>query len=119
MENNEKKILPLYQEVRKGIYLNFQSLKRQNALVQTAQNSTELRASLSNFKEKYINFFLDVCTFLDKIDEDDNKYLNMYYKKISLIKKKSIARKITYVSRMLIDKLGITDIEEDDVRRIR
>lgn len=119
-DNNDKKVLPLYQEVRRGIYLNFQSLKRQNALVQTAQNNTELKASLSNFREKYLNFYLDSCTFFDKIKKgNDKKYLDAAYSKISVIKKKSIAAKITYICRIFIDTLGITDIVESGVRKIK
>jgi poly-D-alanine transfer protein DltD len=115
MENdfNRQETIPLYDRVKIGIYEHFQSLSRQNAIVRTAQNSSERKAALINYKERYCKFFEDVNT-PDKLDKINcsltQRYMQYYYINLNKINVES-ARKLTSHARILIENMGITKIE--------
>jgi hypothetical protein len=124
MSNNnlfdDKDTLPLYDRVKITIFEHFQSLNRQSALVRTAQNSSERKAALINYRERYCKFFEDINTNekLKNLSEDEIKYMqhfNLNLNKINLI----VARKLTSHSRKLIENLGITKIEGSKQSRLR
>ena len=111
MSEEEKTIKPLYEEVERSIYYNFTSLKRQNALLQVAKNSTQTKFALQNFRQKFMIFYVDVCTEekISKLNKSQKKYIKDCYYDNNRIKNKRIASTITLICRELIEKLGITN----------
>ncbi len=116
MDNNlfdKTETIPLYDRVKITIYESFQSLQRQNSIVQTAQNSSERKASLINYQERY-------CRFMSNMDEDlkmlknDQKIRYMKYYDLNLNKINVInARNLTNFARLIIKNMGITKIENN------
>lgn len=110
---DETQTMPLYDRVKVTIYEHFLSLSRQSALVRTAQNSSEKKAALINYQERYCKFFEDINTpeKLTKIGnakkEKYMRYYNLNLKKINV----EVARKLTNHARVLIENMGITKIE--------
>jgi len=124
MDNNlfdREGTMPLYDRVKITIYEHYQSLNRQSALVRTAQNSSERKAALINYQERYCKFFEDVNTpkKLEAIKNDKAikymKYYNVNLKKINV----NVARKLTNCARQLIENLGITKIEDSKRSRLK
>lgn len=112
---NKKEIgttIPLYDEVKKTIYLQFNELSNSFASLIGSTNKTEYNLSLWDFKIRYIKFFIQI-NHIDKLRKiHKNKYLfliNCYsrQKKFTL---KDCTKIINY-SRELIENLGIMKIE--------
>jgi len=124
MGNNifdESETLPLYERVKVTIFEHYQSLNRQSAIVRTAQNSSERKAALINYRERYCKFFEDINT-PKKIKSlgDEKKIKFMKYYDINLNKiNVDIARKLTNCSRLLIENLGITKIENSKRSKLK
>jgi hypothetical protein len=124
MENNlfnESETMPLYDRVKITIFEHFQSLNRQNAIVRTTQNSSERKAALINYQERYCKFFEDVNTNekLNKLNDPVKiKYMNYYYLNLNKINSSS-ARKLTNYCRLLIENMGITKIEDSKKSKLK
>lgn len=113
MVDNNYTITPLWQDVKKQIYSKYLALKAQNSKVMTTSNSVDRYYSLEVYRERYLDFILDVITYkkIKKInDKEKMKILNRCYYNPKIITINNVAH-LTKIVRELVEELGITQIE--------
>lgn len=112
-------ILPMYEEVRRKIYFSFQEMKKQNSLLQSSMNKTQVKFRLVIFREKYLNFIYEVNTDkkINKIDQKKKDFLLCFIDKPYTINSKE-ANLIVLYSSELLEILGITNIQYQKIERI-
>lgn len=112
MENNTR-IIPLYEEIRKEIYLNFLALKRQHSIIISSKKKATIIFGIYNFREKFSNFYIEIKDDkkIEKLEKEQIKILNKYYNKLEKIKGKKEVKEITLLCREVLAKVGITNIE--------
>lgn len=103
--------IPLYDEVKRTIYINFNEMSYAYAELITCKRS-EYRLALWDFKKRFTKFFIQVnhANKLNKLDQEKRTYLLKAYDNLDKIEKKH-ANKVINISRELIELLGITKIE--------
>ena len=114
--NNEQgETFPLYDEVKRNIYRDFQDLKRITSSLFNSKNNSDYKINIRIYQERFSNLYLELNhkTKLNKIDVTEQKYLKLAYECIvsnKMLSKDNVS-KITIILRKLIEELGITKIE--------
>ena len=111
-EKNLGTTYPLYEQVKKTIFVNFEEMVNSFSNLIVAENRTEYKLALWDFKKRFIKFFVQINhkNKLNLLQEKDKSFLvKCYREKVNL--NKTNANKIIDISRFLIEELGITAIE--------
>ena len=104
--------IPLYDQVKKTIFVNFEEMAVSFSNLAVAEKSSEKKLALWDFKKRFINFFIQINhpNKLQLLKEKEQKFLKDCYKGNIKLNKKT-ANIIIDLSRALIEDLGITAIE--------
>lgn len=106
--------IPLYEEVKRNLYVLFQELKNVSSLILSNSNIGTQQINMRLFNENYIKLYMEINTSnkIDKLNKNKSKYLDDAYDHI--IKGKFLSRKqisqINIIITLLIEKLGISKI---------
>lgn len=123
VNNDTGTTIPLYDEVKRTIYINFCEMSNAYADLVTTSNKAQKKLCMWDFRKRYILFFQQVnhpdkLNKLDayyedhnnKIDKSKQKYLRKCYLNLSKLNE-SHTHIVMQYSRELIENLGITKIE--------
>ena len=110
--SSNSNILPLYQEIRNRIFLNYIELKQYGAKLRVTRKQAYINTYTEHFRESFIRFYLDLAddAKLGKLDQESKEKLESYYNNIQTVNQKN-CKDILDLSRTFIYKLGITKIE--------
>lgn len=106
---------PLYDEVKRNIYKNFEEVKNISASLFNSRNIADYNLNRRIFQERFISMYLELKhdNKLKKIENRDRIYIDCAYK--SVVNKKLLTNtniiKVIDILRKLIEALGITNIE--------
>lgn len=117
--NDDSKTLPDYVNVRNSILNSQIALTELTSVLLTTHSKAEYKSYLKSFKKTYYKLFT-YCNDekkLAKLKKDEIKYLKSKFSNLNLIKYKDISI-INDLMRKLVGKIGVYEIEKDEVMYI-
>lgn len=105
-------INPDFQNYSNVLFVQWQELNNATTELVTCKRTEEL-IYLNTFKKCFVRFFgqINDTSKLGHLSEEKRRYVIYYYKNLSRIKDKYVARKINEILRQLLSDYGLFNLE--------
>lgn len=117
MENDVLYTEPLDQDIKRKIYLNFQTLQRQHSMIYEFRGNVRIKHILRHFRKYFIRFYVNIHStdMYLSIDKNIRKEIDYYANNLMKIKDRDIMLKIVLNCSVVLRNMNLTKMSYEEI----